>query len=475
MAMFGKQQYTATAAYDEKKDSSSKKKDKGLLNMPISTNIQISKKDKNMKAQEQSQNGFDPFDPFDPFPIRVGERVQVDEEGHIVSFGEEEKKEEPVVEAKPTAVPSSFDNPWDNIQVGAPAPVEVQVAQTAPAQAAPITNTVVKAEKPEITADMLSQLANEIAPKMSKSLVEDITKEVTAKLSSQISQSIPTGSGDVKVIEPKITADALSEVVKQVTDSVSKTINAQVSAEISKQLGSVSTSVSSVDKNVQNMASTFSSSVEQKLSAVNSDLSSKIASTNERMVAIAQNLSASNNNEEMFNKMGSVISSLNNQVSSMSNQISSMGGQITTVKDILEKPMNLTDAERDAKLKEAIETERNQMYRGVLVPVLLSVVEARENMLRMAQVYKEKGTDVPSGVMKGYGLDLGDALEKNKVEIYQSKKGDKFDPKIHKKIGTAVATKEDQDGLIANSLSCGYSFNGEVIFQEKVDVYVFKK
>ena len=67
----------------------------------------------------------------------------------------------------------------------------------------------------------------------------------------------------------------------------------------------------------------------------------------------------------------------------------------------------------------------------------------------------------PEGVRDIYGDEL-----KRKLEIKN---------KIHKKIGTASATKEDQDGQVATSLSCGYKYNGEVIFPEKVDVYLFKK
>lgn len=468
MAMFGKS-YTATPAYDDKKsskdDTSGKKKDKGILNMPISTNIQISKKDNDMKTRQQppQQNGFDPFDPFDPFPIRVGERVQVDQNGNIVGFGTETEEEdnkiavEEIKEATDASVEQSVDKSiqtvkqeWNNMDNVPIAPAgEIQLSGNADKEPANVSASVNTAT---------------VAP----------------------------AAGEVKVIEPKVTAEALAEVTKQVTESVTKAINEQVTesvtktineqvtatvtktineqltkqivAEISNQLGNISTGsadstiqaesiVNLVNENVTKQLEEITGKLTDSLNGVSSKLEASISDTNN-----ANSVSASA------------------EIADLKEEIKAINESIAAVKNVLEKPEEeLSESEQTARISAEVEREKSKMFSHTVVPLLVSMIEARENILRMSQVYKEKGTDIPSGVMKGYAFDLGDALEKHKVEIYQSSKGDNFNSTIHKKIGTVAATKEEQDGTIAASLSCGYKYNGEVIFQEKVDTYFMKK
>ena len=466
MAMFGKS-YTATPAYDDKKsskdDTSGKKKDKGILNMPISTNIQISKKDNDMKTRQQppQQNGFDPFDPFDPFPIRVGERVQVDQNGNIVGFGAEAEEDnkiavEEIKEVTDASVEQSVDKSiqtvkqeWniDNVPI-APAG-EIQLSgnddkQTANVSASVNTSTVapvageVKVIEPKVTAETLAEVTKQVTESVTKAINEQITETVTKTINEQVTETV--------------------------TRTINEQLTKQIVAEISNQLGNISTGsadstiqaesiVNLVNENVTKQLEEITGKLTDSLNGVSSKLEASISDTNN-----ANSVSASA------------------EIADLKEEIQAINESIAAVKTVLEKPEEeLSESEQTARISAEVEREKNKMFSHTVVPLLVSMIEARENILRMSQVYKEKGTDIPSGVMKGYAFDLGDALEKHKVEIYQSSKGDKFNSAIHKKIGTVAATKEEQDGTIAASLSCGYKYNGEVIFQEKVDTYFMKK
>ena len=66
-------------------------------------------------------------------------------------------------------------------------------------------------------------------------------------------------------------------------------------------------------------------------------------------------------------------------------------------------------------------------------------------------------------------------LYRNNTEIYRSKSGDDFTP-IKQRVIKKVATPDESlHGKVAESLSCGYSYNGRTISAEKITVYYYEK
>lgn len=121
---------------------------------------------------------------------------------------------------------------------------------------------------------------------------------------------------------------------------------------------------------------------------------------------------------------------------------------------------------------------KEDMYAQLIRPVLLDVIEVRDSIMRMSAAYlaKPEGEqNIPNKVFADYSYDLQDILEKNSVEIYRSKPGDDFTPIRQRAVKKVPTADEALHGKVAESLSCGYSYNGRTISAEKITVYYYEK
>lgn len=130
------------------------------------------------------------------------------------------------------------------------------------------------------------------------------------------------------------------------------------------------------------------------------------------------------------------------------------------------------------QMHKELQKYKEDMYAQLVRPILLDVIEVRDSIMRVSAAYlaKPEGEqDIPNKTFSDYAFDLQDILEKNSVEIYRSKSGDDFTPikqRVIKKVATADETLH---GKVAESLSCGYSYNGRTISAEKITVYYYEK
>ena len=121
---------------------------------------------------------------------------------------------------------------------------------------------------------------------------------------------------------------------------------------------------------------------------------------------------------------------------------------------------------------------KDDMYSQLVRPILLDMIEVRDSILRMSNVYAEKPEEeqsIPLRVFRDYSYDIQDILEKNNISIYFSEEGDEFNPikqRALKKVKTPV---EELHGKIAESMSSGYEYLGKPISPENVSVYVYEK
>lgn len=121
---------------------------------------------------------------------------------------------------------------------------------------------------------------------------------------------------------------------------------------------------------------------------------------------------------------------------------------------------------------------KNDLYAQLVRPILLDIIETRNSILRMAATYKERPEgkqDIPNEVFSGYALELQDILEKNNVEVYRSQPGDDFTAIRQRAVKRVPTSAPDQHGKIAETLSCGYNYNGRTVSAEKVTVYYYEK
>ena len=130
------------------------------------------------------------------------------------------------------------------------------------------------------------------------------------------------------------------------------------------------------------------------------------------------------------------------------------------------------------QMHKELQKYKEDMYSQLVRPILLDVIEVRDSIMRMAATYlaKPEGEQsIPNKTFSDYAYDLQDILEKNSVEIYRSKLGDDFTPIKQRVIKKVATTDEALHGKVAESLSCGYSYNGRTISAEKITVYYYEK
>jgi molecular chaperone GrpE (heat shock protein) len=121
---------------------------------------------------------------------------------------------------------------------------------------------------------------------------------------------------------------------------------------------------------------------------------------------------------------------------------------------------------------------KDDIYSHVLRQVLLDIIEVRNSILRITDFYLKKPEgeqDIPNETFAGYALDIQDILEKNDVEIYESSPGDSFLPVKQRVIKKIVTGNSELHGKVAESLSCGYGYNGRTISAEKIAVYYYEE
>lgn len=120
---------------------------------------------------------------------------------------------------------------------------------------------------------------------------------------------------------------------------------------------------------------------------------------------------------------------------------------------------------------------KEDMYAQLVRPILLDVIEVRDSIMRMASTYlsKPEGEQaIPNKTFSDYSYDLQDIFEKNSVEIFRSKTGDEFIPIKHRAIKKVITDKEDLHGKVAESLTCGYIYDGKTISAEKITIYCYE-
>lgn len=130
------------------------------------------------------------------------------------------------------------------------------------------------------------------------------------------------------------------------------------------------------------------------------------------------------------------------------------------------------------QMHKELQKYKDDIYSQVLRQVLLDIIEVRDSILRITDFYLKKPEgerDIPNETFAGYALDIQDILEKNGVEIYESSPGDSFSPVKQRVIKKIVTGNSELHGKVAESLSCGYDYNGRTISAEKIAVYYYEE
>lgn len=129
------------------------------------------------------------------------------------------------------------------------------------------------------------------------------------------------------------------------------------------------------------------------------------------------------------------------------------------------------------QMHDELQRYKNDLYAQLVRPILTDIIEARDSILRVAASFAARAEgerDVPLKTFAGYAFDLQDILEKNGVEVFQSRAGDGFTPIRQRAVRKVKTDDASLHGKVAESLSSGYVYNGRVLSAEKIAVYYYE-
>ncbi len=148
--------------------------------------------------------------------------------------------------------------------------------------------------------------------------------------------------------------------------------------------------------------------------------------------------------------------------------------------EAFERRVAHTDLEEKVidRMHAELQKYKEDMYAQLVRPILQDVIEVRDSIQRVAGAYlarPEGERSIPNKTFSDYAYDLQDILEKNQVEVYRGQPGDSFTP-VRQRVLKKVKTEEESlHGLLAESLSSGYAYQGRVLSPEKIAVYFYEK
>lgn len=188
------------------------------------------------------------------------------------------------------------------------------------------------------------------------------------------------------------------------------------------------------------------------------------------------------NEEIIINNESESLEDIENNVvcDKVFQEVINLKEKVELMNQLFVKKIQHTEYEEEIvdRMHSELQRYKEDLYSQLVRPILLDIIEIRDSIIRITNVYKEKSEEernIPLKMFSDYAYDIQDILEKNSIDIFQSKEGDDFNP-INQKIVKKVKTfKEELHGKIATSLNSGYDYNGKIISKEKVAIYVYEK
>ena len=200
-------------------------------------------------------------------------------------------------------------------------------------------------------------------------------------------------------------------------------------------------------------------------------------------ISIDETISSEVENKENEN---SEVENFEDEKSSQKNnleiisEIQKLQGQIENLNDLFLKRIQHTELEEKIidRMHAELQKYKNDMYSQLVKPILIDIINFRNNILQMAKFYEVKSEgeqNIPLKVFKDYSFDIEEILEKNNIDIYKGEIGEKFDPTKQRIVKKVKTDEKDLHGKVVEIIAEGYNFNGKIISPEKVAVYIYSE
>lgn len=160
-------------------------------------------------------------------------------------------------------------------------------------------------------------------------------------------------------------------------------------------------------------------------------------------------------------------------------QTQAMAQQLSSLEALFAKRIMYTDHEEKTldRMHSELQRYKEDLYFKLIKPILVDVLEMRDSIIRIAEMYAAKPEgqqDIPLKTFSNYAYDLQEILEKNGIEIFRSEPGGDYIPLRQRVVKKLPTTDETLHGKVAQSITSGYLNGDKVLSPEKVSVYVYE-
>lgn len=160
-------------------------------------------------------------------------------------------------------------------------------------------------------------------------------------------------------------------------------------------------------------------------------------------------------------------------------QTQAMAQQLSSLEALFTKRIMYTDHEEKTldRMHSELQRYKEDLYFKLIKPILVDVLEMRDSIIRIAEMYAAKPEgqqDIPLKTFSNYAYDLQEILEKNGIEIFRSEPGGDYIPLRQRVVKKLPTTDETLHGKVAQSITSGYLNGDKVLSPEKVSVYVYE-
>ena len=125
-----------------------------------------------------------------------------------------------------------------------------------------------------------------------------------------------------------------------------------------------------------------------------------------------------------------------------------------------------------------LQSYKNDFYAKLTMPILKRIITLREDILKLTADYMQKPEDeqfIPLRTFASFSSDLAMILEDSYIELYSYQAGDAFDPQRQRIVEPIETNNPELNKTIARTIGDGYSFNGQTVSPQRVEVYSFKQ
>lgn len=156
-----------------------------------------------------------------------------------------------------------------------------------------------------------------------------------------------------------------------------------------------------------------------------------------------------------------------------------MTEKLASMEELFTKRIMYTDHEEKVldRMHSELQRYKEDLYFKLIKPILVDVLEMRDSILRMTEMYAAKPEgqqDIPLKTFSNYAYDLQEILEKNGIEIFRSEPGGDYVPLRQRVVKKVTTTEAALHGKVAQSITSGYLSGDKVLSPEKVSVYVYE-